>query len=319
MDYRRVGRSGLKVSVFGLGAWLTFGAKLRDRGEVEALVRRAHDAGINLFDLADVYAQGEAEALLGPILKELPRNSLVVTSKVFFPTGPRVTERGLSRKHVVESVDGSLARLGLDYVDIYFCHRYDPETEIEETARAMEDLCRAGKVLYWGTSQWPAAEIRRAVQLCRAAGWHAPIVEQSEFNLLCRRRVEEEVLPVLAETGLGLFAWSPLASGVLTNKYEHGIAADTRLGTHAWLRDNAGPEAIAYAQRLASVARSHGVSPAQLALRWLLRQPGLSSVLLGVTSTAQLEENLAALSLPIDDAVLDAIPAFPDERRKEKG
>ena len=314
MEYRRVGRSGLKVSVFGLGAWLTFGAKLRDRGEAAALVRRAYDAGINLFDLADVYAQGEAEALLGPILKALPRSSIVVTSKVFFPTGAWVTERGLSRKHVVESVEGSLARLGLDYLDIYFCHRFDPETEIEETARAMEDLCRAGKLLYWGTSQWPAAEIRRAVELCRAAGWHAPIVEQSQFNLLARRRVEEEVLPVLAETGLGLFAWSPLASGVLTNKYAQGIGADTRLEAHAWLRENAGPGAIAYARRLADLAASHGVSAAQLALRWLLRQPGLSSVLLGVTSAAQLEENLAALALPLDDAVLDAIPAFGGEQ-----
>ena len=313
MEYRRVGRSGLKVSVFGLGAWLTFGAKLRDRGAAEALVRRAFDAGINLFDLADVYAQGEAEALLGPILKALPRSAIVVTSKAFFPTGPHVTERGLSRKHVVESVEGSLARLGLDHLDIYFCHRYDPETEIEETARAMEDLCRTGKLLYWGTSQWPAAEIRSAVELCRAAGWHAPIVEQSQFNLLVRRRVQEEVLPVLAETGLGLFAWSPLASGVLTNKYAQGIGADTRLETHAWLRENAGPEAIAYARRLADLAEGHGVSPAQLALRWLLRQPGLSSVLLGVTSAAQLEENLAALALPLDDAVLDAVPAFAGE------
>lgn len=306
MEYRRLGSSGLKLSALAFGAWINFGRRL-GRKEARELIACAWDHGVNFFDNAETYAAGEAERVMGDVLADLrlPRDGYCVSSKVYFGAvaEPRPTQRGLSRKHVIEACDQALARLRVDYLDLYFCHRPDPDAPVEETVWAMDCLVRSGKVMYWGTSEWPAELILRAHAFARAEHLHPPQMEQPEYNLLHRARVETEYAPLYREIGLGTTTWSPLASGVLSGKYADGVPADSRLATpgYEWLRERLqgadGEMRLARARRLAVLAKELGVAPAQLAIAWCLNNPHVSAVILGATRRAQLEENLAALPL----------------------
>lgn len=297
MEYRRLGSCGLKISVVSLGSWLTYGNTV-DQATTDAIVGKALDQGINLLDTADVYGRGEGERALGKAISGRRRQHLVLASKCFFPMSDDVNDQGLSRKHVVESLDQSLERLGTDYLDLYQCHRPDPETPVAETAAAMDDLIRQGKVLYWGVSMWPAERIVRTVTLCREAGLHAPISNQPLLNLF-DREIEADVIPSCGELGVGQIVFSPLAQGVLTGKYRAGgepargsRAADTRV--NHFIGRYLTPERLEQVAALSVLAREAGLAPAVLALAWCLQQPLVSSVIVGATSVAQLEQNLAA-------------------------
>lgn len=298
MPYRRLGDAGVKVSGLSLGGWTTFGSSVTDEATTEAILRRAFDAGVNFFDIADVYAKGEAERQMGRVLRQLPRRDLVISSKVYWPMSDGVNDRGLSRKHIIESVEGSLKRVGTDYLDLYFCHRFDVDVPLEETVRAMDDLVRQGKVLYWGTSEWTGAQLRDAHAIADRRNLSGPVVEQPQYSLLARDRVELDVRPQARTLGMGLVVWSPLASGVLTGKYDDGVPAGSRLDRIAWLRDTfLVPEKLDRVRRFAALADEVGVSRTRLALAWALHQPGVSSVILGASSVAQLDENLSALDV----------------------
>jgi len=305
MQYRRLGSTGLPLSALSLGAWVTFGGQV-GRDEARNLVAAAWDHGINFFDNAETYGQGRAETLMGDVIADLrlPRDGYCVSSKVFFGSvaEPRPTQRGLSRKHVADACEAALRRLRVDYLDLYYCHRPDPETPVEETVRAMDLLVRQGKVLYWGTSEWPAALIEQAQAIARAGGWFGPSMEQPQYNLFHRDRVEHEYA-ALCEAGMGMTIWSPLASGLLTGKYAAGIAEDSRLAQpgYAWLREavigEASERRLERAQRFAAMARELDVAPAALAIAWCLRNPRVSSVILGASRVDQLLQNFSALAL----------------------
>lgn len=306
MQYRRLGSSGLKLSALSFGAWVTFGAQI-GRGTARELVATAWDHGVTFFDNAEGYANGEAERVMGDVIADLrlPRDGYCVSSKVMFGSAvdPRPTQRGLSRKHVTDACHAALKRLRVDYLDLYFCHRPDPDTPVEETVWAMDVLVRQGKVLYWGTSEWSASQIREAHKVARAAHLHAPTMEQPQYNLLHRQRVELEYAPLYAEVGLGTTTFSPLASGVLTGKYNDGVPDDARLGRegNAWLQrmviGTAEEGRIERARRFSEVARELDVAPATLAIAWCLRNPHVSTVILGASRPEQLRENLQALKL----------------------
>jgi len=313
MTYRPLGRCGTKVSTLSLGGWTTFGGSVTSEETTREILHAAFDAGVNFFDIADVYALGAAETSMGKALADLPRRHLVISSKCYWPMTKNVNDRGLSRKHIFESVEASLKRIGTDYLDILFCHRYDEETPLEETVRAMEDLVRQGKVLYWGTSEWTADQLRAAHAIAADHGAYAPQVEQPQYNLLVREPVEGSVQPAASDLGMGLVVWSPLASGLLTGKYDDAIPEDTRLARMDWLREKLlegdGRERVKTMKALADQA---GCSRTQLALAWAAAQPGISSVILGATSLAQLEENLGALDVTIDADIATALDAlFP--------
>ena len=313
MHYRRLGSSGLQLSALSFGAWLTFGAQV-GRGTARDLVAAAWDHGINFFDNAESYAHGAAEQLMGDVIADLrlPRDGYCVSSKVMFGAAaePRPTQRGLSRKHVTDACHAALRRLRVDYLDLYYCHRPDPDTPIAETVSAMDALIRQGKVLYWGTSEWPVAQIREAHRIARAQHLHAPTMEQPQYNLLHRERVELGYAPLYAELGLGLTTFSPLASGLLTGKYGEALPADARLGRAdmAWLHrvvvGTPGEQRLERARRFATRARELDVAPAALAIAWCLRNPLVSSVILGATRPEQLLQNLQSLELAerIDEA-----------------
>ena len=306
MQYRRLGSSGLQLSALSFGAWVTFGSRL-GRGAARELIAAAWDHGVNFFDNAEAYADGEAERVMGDVIADLrlPRDGFCVSSKVFFGAAknPAPTQKGLSRKHVTDACHAALRRLRVDYLDLYFCHRPDPETPIEETVWAMDALVRQGKVLYWGTSEWSAQQIREAYKIARLRHLHAPTMEQPQYNLLHRERVEVEYAPLYAEFGLGTTIWSPLASGLLTGKYNHGIPADSRLGQPGaeWLQRGAlgdpGSRRLERARRFSTLAKELGVAPAPLAIAWCLRNPRVSTVMLGATRSEQLLQNLEALDL----------------------
>ncbi len=306
MQYRRLGSSGLQLSALSLGAWVTFGAQI-GRADARELIAQAWDRGVNFFDNAEGYAHGEAERVMGEAIASLglPRDGFCVSSKVLFGAvdAPRPTQRGLSRKHVTEACHDALRRLRVEHLDLYFCHRPDPDTPVEETVWAMDCLVRQGKVLYWGTSEWPAAAIREAHRIARAHHLHPPSMEQPQYNLLHRERVELEYAPLYAELGLGTTVWSPLASGLLTGKYAEGFHGAGRLGQadKQWLRDLArGEPGQRRLQRVAAfvaVARELGVAPAPLAIAWCLRNPHVSSVILGASTVEQLRQNLQALDV----------------------
>jgi voltage-dependent potassium channel beta subunit len=327
MEYRRLGSSGLKLSALSFGAWVTFGTAVGRERAVE-LLALARDHGVNFFDNAEVYSRGEAERIMGAALADLawPRDSFCVSSKVYFGSArdPLPTQRGLSRKHVVEACDQALQRLRVDYLDLYYCHRSDPETPIVETVAAMDMLIRQGKVLYWGTSEWPAELIREAHHAARENHLHAPQMEQPEYNLLHRERVEHEYAPLYREFGMGTTTWSPLASGLLTGKYDAGIPADSRLATpgYEWLGQMlAGDEGrvrLAQIRRIGKIAADLGLTPAQFALAWCLKNPHVSSVILGATKPQQLRENFTALDAVgrLDAGVLQAVD---DALRQEAG
>ena len=318
MHYRRLGSSGLKLSALSFGAWVTFGTRI-GRGEARELIALAFEAGINFFDNAETYAQGEAERIMGDALADLrlPRDAWCVSSKVYFGSAadPAPTQKGLSRKHVIEACEQALRRLRVDHLDLYYCHRPDPDTPIEETVRAMDALVRQGKVLYWGTSEWPADAIRLAARIARENGLTLPTMEQPEYNLLHRDRVEREYAPLYADIGLGTTTWSPLASGLLTGKYNEGVPDASRLRTpgYEWLArrlsTSEGQARLERARRFSALAAELGYPPAQLAIAWCLRNPHVSSVILGASRPAQLRENLGALALheQLDDATVRRI------------
>ncbi|MCC4607063.1 aldo/keto reductase [Xanthomonas campestris pv. zinniae] len=303
MLYRRLGSTGLQLSALSFGAWVTFGKQI-GRGEARNLIAAAWDNGINFFDNAEVYARGRAEEVMGDVIADLrlPRDSYCVSSKVFFGAvdSPRPTQRGLSRKHVTDACHAALKRLRVDYLDLYFCHRPDPDTPVQETVRAMDALIRQGKVLYWGTSEWSADQVHAAITIAEQEHLHAPAMEQPQYNLLHRQRLEHEYAP-LCERGLGTTIWSPLASGLLTGKYNQGVDADSRLGQpgNAWLQEEvfgaAESRRVERARAFCALAADLGHAPARLAIAWCLRNPHVSSVILGASRVAQLKENLGAL------------------------
>lgn len=305
MEYRRLGRSGLKVSELSYGSWVTYGNQV-DVGAARELMAAAYERGVNFFDNAEVYAGGQSETVMGEALRELgwPRLSYVVSTKFFWGLAgdtPLVNGTNtLNRKYLMQAIDGSLERLGLDYVDLIYCHRPDPETPIEETVHALHDIITAGKALYWGTSEWSADEIRAAYEIAERHHLHKPVVEQPQYHLFHRDRVEREYARLYEDIGLGLTTWSPLASGLLTGKYASGVPKDSRgaLPNMAFLRDNltdkAKNEAVG---QLAKVAKDLGGSVAQLAIAWASRNPRVSSVILGASRVSQLRENLDALGV----------------------
>ncbi len=313
MHYRRLGQAGIKVSEISYGAWVTFGNQLSQQ-EATDLVHAAYDHGINFFDNADVYARGQAEIILGKAIQGLPREALVLSSKVFWQTMPGPNGRGLSRKHMSESLHASLRRLQTDYLDIYYCHRFDPDTPVEEVVYTMNVFIRQGKILYWGTSEWTAAQIVEAVGIARQHHLIPPVVEQPQYNMLHRRRVELELAPVTRRFGIGLTTWSPLYSGILTGKYNDGIPEGSRasLENMGWLRDRITPEVVAKVRQLSALASELDMTTAQLAIAWLLRRKEVSSVITGATRMAQLEENLGAADAlgKLNDEVLERIEAI---------
>lgn len=305
MLYRRMGQTGLKLSALSFGAWITFGGRV-GRSQARELIAQAFDAGINFFDNAEVYARGEAERLMGDVIADLrlPRDAFCVSSKVLWGSvaEPRPTQQGLSRKHVVEACHQALQRLRVEHLDLYLCHRPDPETPIEETVRAMDDLVRQGKVLYWGTSEWPVEAIREAHRIARGLHAHPPRLEQPQYNLLHRERVELEYAPLIAELGFGTTVWSPLASGLLTGKYLDGIPEDSRFTApgYEWLSrklDEAPEKRPAQLREFVALARDYDCTPAQLAIAWCLGNPQVSTVLLGASKSSQLAENLGAVKV----------------------
>ena len=307
MEYRKLGDCGLRVSALSIGGWLTIGGSLDSDAAIDIL-DAAVEGGMNYIDLADAYAKGMCETVFADFLRRYvsrpgkQRSDLVISTKVFWPMGDGPNDRGLSRKHLMESVDKSLARMGLDYVDLYFCHRPDPDTPIRETARAMDDLCRAGKVLHWGTSCWHPAHFDEAWALHERWGWDGPVVEQPRYNLI-DRGIERDVIPSAMEHGMGLVIWSPLAQGLLTGKYSDGVPPGSRADTTKFLDRELTPENIARADRLCELAADHGTTSAAIALRWAMDQPGVSSVITGASRVAHVEGNLAALELNLSDEV----------------
>ena len=311
MEYRRLGGSGLKLSALSFGSWVTFSFQA-DGAAAGELMALAYDRGINFFDNAEVYAAGESERIMGGVLRTLGwgRDTFCVSSKVYWG-GDRPTQRGLHRKHIFDACHAALRRLQVDYLDLYYCHRPDLETPIEETVRAMHDLVQQGKVMYWGTSEWDARQIQEAYGLARQHSLTPPTMEQPQYNMLHRDKVEREFHPLYREIGLGTTTWSPLASGILTGKYRDGVPPGSRMTVpdYQWLREQAidseeGKAKIRKAAELEGMARELGITPAQLAIAWCLRNPNVSSVILGATRAEQLTENLDAL---------DKVPLLTDE------
>jgi voltage-dependent potassium channel beta subunit len=310
MEYRRLGGSGLKLSVLSFGSWVTFDNQLKDDTALECM-QAAWDAGCNFFDNAEAYAGGESEAIMGRVIEQLgwKRHQYVLSTKVFWGIDGAIPnlQNTLNRKYLHHSIDGCLERLRVDFVDLLFCHRSDPHTPIEETVRAMSDLVDRGKVLYWGTSEWSADEIRAAWEIAERHHLHKPVMEQPQYNMLERRRVDTEYKRLYDDIGLGTTIWSPLASGLLTGKYLDGVPADSRgaLPGYGWLAQRLTDEAsVAKVRRLLPIADSLGCSMAQLALAWCARNPRVSTVITGASRVSQVRENFGAL---------DVIPLLDDE------
>jgi voltage-dependent potassium channel beta subunit len=303
MVYRRLGNSGVKVSVLGFGSWVSFDNQMGTEAALECM-QAAHDAGCNFFDNAEAYAAGKSERIMGEALRRLdwPRWSYVVTTKLYWGIhGDDPNMRNtLNRKYLMHAIDGSLERFGLDFVDVVYCHRSDPETPIEETVWAMSDMISQGKALYWGTSEWAADEIRHAIDIADRHHLHRPVTEQSQYNLLERDKVEVEYARLHAETGYGNTTWSPLASGLLTGKYRDGIPDDSRatLDGYDWLRERMNDQdAIERIERLRPIAERLDCSMAQLAIAWCATHPMVSSVITGASRRSQVEENMGALAV----------------------
>jgi len=299
MEYRKLGRNGLKVSCLSFGSWVTFGNQLDMRKATECM-SVAFEHGVNFFDNAEVYAGGKSEEVMGQVLKKLdwPRLKFVVSTKFYWGLydGPN-SRNTLNRKYLAQAITNSLRRLQLDFVDLVYCHRPDPDTPIEEAVWAMNDMITSGKALYWGTSEWSAQEIASAFAVCESLGLRKPVVEQPQYNLTWRKRVEEEYAPLIDHHGFGLTTWSPLASGVLSGKYINGIPAGSRLSQESmsWMREEAlSPTRVAQVGRFMALAKELHCSPAQLAIAWCLKNPRVSSVITGASSPEQVTENMKA-------------------------
>ncbi len=302
MTYRRLGRSGLKVSELSFGSWVTYGNQLGTDTARECMAA-AHDAGVNFFDNAEVYAKGQSETIMGDALKKLGwrRSSYIISTKFFWGLHDGPNEKStLNRKYLMQAIDGSLARLKLDYVDLVYCHRPDLETPIEETVQAMSDIIAAGKAHYWGTSEWSAAEIAAAWHVADKHHWHKPVTEQPQYNLFHRDRVEHEYARLYDDLGIGTTIWSPLASGLLTGKYNDGIPKESRasLKGYEWLAERiVDPAKIAAVKRLVPIAGELGCTLAQMSLAWCLKNPHVSTVITGASRPAQVTENMKTLDV----------------------
>lgn len=296
MEYRQLGKHGLKVSELSLGSWITFGEMI-DNDMARDCMLAAYESGINYFDNADVYAMGESEIVMGRVMKTLKRSDLIISSKAYWPMGDGPNDKGLSRKHIIDSVNNSLKRFGTDYLDLFFCHRYDNETPLEEVVRALDDLVHQGKILYWGTSEWRGAQISDAVGIANKWGLYGPVVEQPHYHMFHRNVVETELVDAARQHGVGIVVWSPLNSGILSGKYNSGIPKDSRVEHHEWLRDALTDDKLDKVRELTKLAKELNATMAQLALAWLLRLPELSSVITGATRPSQVEENLKAVEV----------------------
>lgn len=301
MEYRKVGKWGLKISELSLGSWLTFGRQLEVDDAMNA-IREAFKRGINFFDTAEVYTSGMAESVMGQVLREFSRDDIVVSTKIFWG-GEGPNKKGLSRKHLLEGTWNSLKRLQLDYVDLLYCHRSDPDTPIEETVLAMDYLVRNGYAMYWGTSEWSAEELENAHKACDQLNCMHPVVEQPQYNMLIRGKVEKDYLPIYEKYGMGLTTWSPLASGILTGKYSNGIPKGSRMDKFpglkkhleemgTWTESN-----LEKVKELEKIAVNLGIKLSELALAWTLKNTNVSSVILGISSIEQLEENLKSVEI----------------------
>ncbi len=301
MEYRRLGSAGLKVSVLSFGSWVSFKNQLGD-DTAAACMQAAYEAGCNFFDNAESYAMGESESIMGRVIKKLgwARDSYVISTKLFWGLNDRPNMKNtLNRKYLMQAIDGSLKRLDLDFVDLLFCHRADPNTPIEETVHAMHNIVEQGKALYWGTSEWTAEQIREAWHIADRYGWHKPQMEQPQYNLITRERVEKEYARLYSEIGLGTTIWSPLASGLLTGKYNDGIPADSRanLPGYEWLKEQVTPARLDKARKLEVIAKDLGVSMGHLALAWCARNPNVSTVITGASRVEQVHDNFKALEV----------------------
>ncbi len=302
MEYNRLGKAGLKVSELSFGSWLTFGKQIED-GISEKLMDIAYEGGINFFDNAEIYARGESERVMGKILKKKkwPRDTYILSSKAFFGAGGKLpTQTGLHRKHLVEACNDALARLQTEYLDLYFCHRPDKETPIEETVWTMNHLIAQGKIFYWGTSEWSAQEIMEAHMFAEKNRLIGPTMEQPQYNMFWRDKIEVEYSQIYKTVGLGTTIWSPLCSGLLTGKYNDGLVKDTRLEISGleWLKDRTlVEENLNKTKKLTSLATDAGLSMAQMAILWCMKNPNVSTVILGASKAHQLEENLKVIEL----------------------
>lgn len=315
MEYRRLGKSGLQVSALSFGSWLTFGKQIQD-GTAEALMHKAYDAGVNFFDNAEIYAKGQSEIVMGEILKKSgwARSSYLVSSKVFWG-GDLPNQSGLSRKHVIEACDAALKRLQVDYLDLYFCHRPDKNTPVEETVRAMDHLINQGKVLYWGTSEWSAQEIQEAYGIARQYNLIPPTMEQPQYNMFVRQKVEVDYRKLYDGVGLGTTIWSPLASGLLSGKYNRGNIDKTRLDIEGleWLKNRVlVEENLAKVEKLIDLASDLGSTTARMALAWTIKNPNVSTAIMGASKLAQLDDNLQAIELlpKMTDEVMERIESI---------
>ncbi len=325
MEYRRLGKSGLKVSVLSFGSWVTF-KNQADVDDAVAMMKAAYDAGVNFFDNAEVYAHGQSEIIMGQALQKLgwARDSYTVSSKVMFGAvpDPQPTQRGLSRKHIYEACHQAMDRLQVDYLDLYFCHRPDPEVPVEEVVRAMTELIHQGKVFYWGTSEWSAQQLMEAYSVARQYNLMPPTMEQPQYNMFHRYRFEVEYGRLYETIGLGTTIWSPLASGLLTGKYNNGIPTDSRMNLegYEWLRSmlesEEGQARLKKVQELVPIAEELGTTLPKLALAWCIKNPHVSTVITGASRVSQVEENMQALDVvpQLTDDVMEKIEAVLDNK-----
>ena len=310
MEYRRLGRSGVKVSEISLGSWLTYGGSVAEE-RAQACIHKAYELGINFFDTANVYMRGVAEEIVGRALKDFERDSYFLATKVYFPMGELPNDRGLSRKHITEQCHASLKRLGVDYVDLYQCHRYDEDAPLEETLRALDDLVRQGKVLYVGVSEWTADQIADALRLAKEMNLDRIVSNQPRYNMI-QRQIEAEVIPLCEREGVGQVVFSPLAQGVLTGKYRAGEAPEQ--GTRAadpesnrFMQQLMTKEVLSAVEKLGSVASEAGLSMSQLALAWVLQQDNISSAIIGASRPEQVEDNAEAAGVGLSPDVVSEI------------
>jgi voltage-dependent potassium channel beta subunit len=314
MKYRQLGKHGVRISEICLGSWLTYGSAV-ENDAARTCIEKAYDLGVNFFDTANVYARGAAEKVVGEVLRQYPRDSYVLATKVYFPMGDRPNDRGLSRKHILEQCDASLKRLGVDYIDLYQAHRYDPSVPLAETLMAFDHLVRQGKILYYGVSQWSAGQIAHATDVTRAAGLYPIVSNQPYYNIL-ERSIEAEIMPLCHREGIGIINFSPLEQGILTGKYKPGTplptgsrASDPRQNKFMTLQDYQ----LERVQKLIPIAQAEGLTMSQLALAWCLRNPALSSVIIGASKPSQVEDNVGAagkvLSAETIQAIADLFPA----------
>ncbi|MNI02839.1 L-glyceraldehyde 3-phosphate reductase [compost metagenome] len=313
MKYRKLGNSGLKVSEISLGSWMTYGGYVENERSIRS-IEQAYDLGINFFDTANVYERGEAEKVMGQALLAYPRSSYVLATKVFNPMGDGPNDRGLSRKHIFEQCHASLKRLQADYIDLYYCHRFDPTTPLEETLRALDDLVTQGKVLYIGISEWTAAQMVEALSIADKYLLDRIIVNQPVYNLF-NRYIEKEIIPTSEANGVGQVVFSPLAQGLLTGKYRLGqsVPSDSRAASKNWTENQLKEQQLIQVEKLALIAQELGIQVSQLALAWILRQNNVASALVGASRPEQVVENAAASGIILSDDILQSIEAILQE------